>query len=152
MATRSSRHSFQEIEEIRELLRSRQLRATPARIAVMQALREAQAPVTHADLAEQLVPAGFDKATVFRNLSDLTDEGLLLRTELGDHVWRFELANLQHPDQNKHPHFVCLSCGRVQCLEPLELTAGSKRGTQAVGEVSEILLKGECQTCLGTAG
>jgi Fur family ferric uptake transcriptional regulator len=152
MATRSSRHSFQEIEEIRELLRSRQLRATPARIAVMQALREAQAPVTHADLAEQLVPAGFDKATVFRNLSDLTDEGLLLRTELGDHVWRFELANLQHPDQNKHPHFVCWSCGRVQCLEPLELTAGSKRRTQEIGEVSEILLKGECQTCLGTAG
>lgn len=58
MATRSSRHSFQEIEEIRELLRSRQLRATPARIAVMQALREAQAPVTHADLAKQLVPLG----------------------------------------------------------------------------------------------
>jgi Fur family ferric uptake transcriptional regulator len=118
----------------------------------MQVLREIQAPVTHAELAERLVPAGFDKATVFRNLSDLTDEGLLLRTELGDHVWRFELANLQHPDRNNHPHFVCLSCGRVQCLAPLELTAGSKRRTKEIGEVSEILLKGECQTCLGTAG
>ncbi|MFM7057200.1 MAG: Fur family transcriptional regulator, partial [Planctomycetota bacterium] len=96
---RSSRREEQEIEEIRELLSSRQLRATPAQIAVMQILRETHAPLTHADLAERLVPAGFDKATIFRNLSALTDDGLLLRTELCDHVWRFELANLQHPDR-----------------------------------------------------
>ena len=34
---------------------------------------------------------GIDKATAFRNLNDMTDAGLLRRTELGDHVWRFEL-------------------------------------------------------------
>ena len=48
-----------EVEEIRQLLRNRGVRATPARIAVLQELRKARSPLTHADLAEHLVPLGF---------------------------------------------------------------------------------------------
>jgi len=148
MVAKSSRASVQEIEEIRKQIRNAGIRATPARIAVLQLLRAATSPMTHADLADMLVPLGFDKATVFRNLSDLSEVGLASRTELGDHVWRFEAIDPNHPEKSSHPHFVCTECGRVECLDAMEFTALSKRKASTIGRISEILLKGECSECL----
>ena len=94
MPTRASKDKVEdEIALIRQILRDASLRCTPARISVLQKLRASNSPLTHAEIAETLVPVGFDKATVFRNLTDLTDAGLVSRTELGDHVWRFEVRD-----------------------------------------------------------
>ncbi len=71
--------NLDEVESVRNLLKGSSLRCTPARIAVLIALRRAKSPQTHADLSNQLVPLGFDKATVFRNLTDLTQVGLVHR-------------------------------------------------------------------------
>ena len=147
MVAKASRMNAQEVEEIRQLIRHAGVRATPARIAALQLLRAATSPMTHADLADTLVPLGFDKATVFRNLSDLTEVGLVSRTELGDHVWRFEAIDPEHPDKGSHPHFVCTECGRVECLDAMEFTALSKRKATSIGRITEILLKGECADC-----
>ena len=81
-----------DVNEARKLIREAGLRSTPARISVINALKRAAKPQTHAELSDLLVPLGFDKATVFRNLTDLAEAELVLRTELGDHVWRFELS------------------------------------------------------------
>jgi Fur family ferric uptake transcriptional regulator len=151
MVAKSSRENVQEIEEIRKQIRKAGVRATPARIAALQLLRAATAPLTHADLSDRLVPLGFDKATVFRNLSDLTEVGLVSRTELGDHVWRFEAVDPEHPEKSSHPHFVCTECGRVECLDAMEFTALSKRKATSIGRISEILLKGECTNCVSSA-
>ncbi|QDU16191.1 Peroxide operon regulator [Gimesia maris] len=136
-----------EITEIRELLREYGVRATPARITVMQELRAATSPLSHADLADKLVPLGFDRATVFRNLNDLADAELILRAELGDHVWRFETFDPDRPAGEKHPHFVCEGCGSITCLDTMEFTPVSKRRARAVGRITEILLKGHCLDC-----
>ncbi len=152
MVAKFDRANVQEIDNIRSQIRKTGARATPARIAVLQLLQSASSPVTHADLSDRLVPLGFDKATVFRNLSDLTEAGLVSRTELGDHVWRFESVFPEHPQKSRHPHFVCTECGRVECLETMEFTALSKRKVRGIGRISEILLKGECSTCVSNAG
>lgn len=128
-------------------IRSVGLRATPARIATLLIVRENPSPLTHAEVAEELSRTGVDKATAFRNLNDLAEAGLLRRTELGDHVWRFEAIDLQHPNQAAHPHFVCVDCGSVTCLDDVQLTAGSQRQSSNVGEVTEILLRGHCKAC-----
>ena len=57
-----------------------------------------------------------------------------------------------YPDAPELAQFAAPSTEYAGFTAPLELTAGSKRRTQEIGQVSEILLKGECQTCLGTAG
>jgi Fur family ferric uptake transcriptional regulator len=116
MTEQTRRIDPEEVDRVREILRKSGVRATPARIAVLQELRAANSPLTHADLAEKLVPLGFDKATVFRNLADLAEVDLISRTELGDHVWRFEVRDPDHPGAEKHPHFVCVECGGVTCL------------------------------------
>jgi Fur family ferric uptake transcriptional regulator len=74
------------IASARTLLSKVGLRMTGARMAVMRWLQDAKSPATHAEIAEDLVPLGFDKATVYRNLTDLAEAGLVTRSELGDHV------------------------------------------------------------------
>jgi Fur family ferric uptake transcriptional regulator len=147
MAEHTRRVNPDEVVKIRELLHQANIRATPARIAVLQELRQTSSPLTHADLAEKLVPLGFDKATVFRNLSDLADAELIFRTELGDHVWRFEAIDPDRPGGEKHPHFVCVECGSVSCLGDMEFTSTSKRRATSIGRITEILIKGHCSTC-----
>lgn len=137
----------EEIEEIRQILREVGLRSTTARLTVMQVLRAADAPLTHAELADELVPQGFDKATIFRNLVDLTEKDLVTRTELGDHVWRFEIRDPKDPHEGAHPHFVCVDCGDVHCLHDVEFEALTRRHTEGLGRVTEILLKGHCSNC-----
>ncbi|MBR9800629.1 MAG: Fur family transcriptional regulator [Rubinisphaera brasiliensis] len=147
MSEKVRRVDPEEIDLIRGMLRESGVRATPARIAVMQELRQAESPLTHADLTAVLVPLGFDKATVFRNLNDLADAGLIVRTELGDHVWRFETIDPDRPAGEKHPHFVCTECGEVTCLDDMEFTKSSKRRAKNIGVISEILIKGHCTGC-----
>jgi len=147
MATKMRRLNREEVEAVRAIIRKVGIRATPARISALLELRPATSPLTHADLSDRLVPLGFDKATVFRNLNDLTEAGLVSRTELGDHVWRFEAIDPDHPDKSSHPHFVCTQCGTIQCLESMELTTVSKRKAESIGRITNILLKGECTDC-----
>lgn len=135
-----------DIELAREILRAAGLRSTPARIAVLIALQKGSKPQTHAELSEHLVPLGFDKATVFRNLTDLTDVELVSRTELGDHVWRFEIRDPNH-DRSSHPHFVCVDCGTVSCMEGMNLPDDKQRKSLNISRISEILVKGHCLVC-----
>jgi Fur family ferric uptake transcriptional regulator len=142
-----SQTETEEVACIRDLLRAVGLRSTTARIAVMQQLRGSESPLTHADLAETLVPLGFDKATVYRNLIDLADAGLVKRTELGDHLWRFEFRDPRDPQEAEHPHFVCVECGSVTCLPEFDIGPKRRRHWAQIGTVTEILLKGRCKEC-----
>lgn len=135
------------IDSIRDDIRAVGLRATPARVATLRLLREATSPMTHAAVAARLDQSGVDKATAFRNLNDMTEAGLLRRTELGDHVYRFEEIRPGEEASESHPHFLCTVCGNVSCLDNVQLTAGSLRESGKVGEVAEILLRGRCNQC-----
>lgn len=143
MAKRKSESS----ETIKSEIRNAGLRATPARIATLKLLHGAASPLTHAEVAEELQGLGVDKATVFRNLNDMAGAGLLRRTELGDRVWRFELIPEGDEHGAAHPHFVCVDCGTVSCMDEIKLTAGSMRMSEQFGEVTEILLRGHCNEC-----
>lgn len=135
------------MKELKQTIRKAGLRATPARVATLDLLNRATSPLTHADVAKHLSQKGIDKATAFRNLNDMTEAGLLRRTELGDHVWRFEpIGENEHADAT-HPHFVCVECGSVSCLNEIKLTEKSLTASRQIGEVTEILLRGHCNKC-----
>lgn len=137
------------LEVVRKSLRKHDLRCTAARIAVMRQMLAASSPLSHAEVAEALASAGFDRATVYRNLVELSDAGLLSRVELGDHVWRFELRIEGGSGDGEHPHFVCTQCGKISCLNDVTVkispTPGSQTSTMA--SVATVLLKGRCQAC-----
>lgn len=144
--SQARRRPSQQRDQARTEIRSCGLRATPSRVAALLYLRRSGAPLTHAEVADRLESQGFDKATLFRNLNDLAEAGLLRRTELGDHVWRFESRDPLGGDDGHH-HFVCVDCGSVTCLEQVQLTAGSRRQSEVVGQITEILLRGHCHQC-----
>jgi Fur family ferric uptake transcriptional regulator len=142
----TKKNTIDDVADARKMLKTAGLRSTPARISVINALRRSDKPQTHAELSDKLVPLGFDKATVFRNLADLTEAELVIRTELGDHVWRFELRDPNH-DRSSHPHFVCMDCGMVSCIEDMPLPSQSTRQSLNIARISEVLVKGHCGTC-----
>lgn len=141
----------QEIERLQQQIRDAGLRCTAARLAVLQELIEAESPLTHAEVAERLSDQGLDKATVFRNLVDLVDAQILSRTELGDHVWRFEVRSQDAHAGEHHPHFICLDCGGVTCLSELDFDKRSQQAASRVGDIKEILIKGICVDCRPSA-
>ncbi|MEM7454132.1 MAG: transcriptional repressor [Planctomycetota bacterium] len=132
---------------IKLAIREAGLRATPARIATLNLLHDASSPMTHAEVSEELQGLGVDRTTVFRNLNDMATAGLLRRTELGDRVWRFELISEDEDHGTAHPHFICVDCGVVSCMDDIKLTAGSIRLSRKFGEVTEIFLRGHCNDC-----
>lgn len=138
--------NIDDVNEARKMLKDAGLRSTPARISVINALKRSSRPQTHAQLADELVPLGFDKATVFRNLTDLAEAELVLRTELGDHVWRFEMRDPKH-DRSSHPHFVCVDCGSVTCIDEMALPTPTVRRNLNIARISEVLVKGHCGDC-----
>jgi Fur family ferric uptake transcriptional regulator len=141
-------------EELANALRAAGLRRTTARVAVLQRLDAATGPISHGEIAEKLAPAGFDRATVYRNLMDLFEAGLVTRTDLGDHVWRFELVHGrgeagEGKAHAEHPHFLCTDCGDVACLPDDAVRIVSTRGVpRAVGKNDvEVQMKGLCDAC-----
>jgi Fur family ferric uptake transcriptional regulator len=138
---------------LRAALRDAGLRVTLPRVAVLWALRCADAPVSHGDVAAALADQVLDRATVYRNLLDLARAGLARRADLGDHVWRFEAVRREagggRPAPEEHPHFVCKECGTVECLDTLSLQLRrAKRVPRAVrNRAVEILVKGRCDRC-----
>ncbi len=125
------------------------MRRTAARIAVLRQLRAIRTPMSHAEVAEQLAAQGFDKATVYRNLVELAEAGILSRFELGDHVWRFEWREKGRDHRTEHPHFLCLDCGEISCLPDVLVSISPSPGSKNSGmaAVSEVLLKGQCGRC-----
>ncbi|WP_417851339.1 Fur family transcriptional regulator [Thalassoglobus sp.] len=123
------------------------LRHTAARAAVLQELISADAPLSHAELTGRLKSSGIDQATIFRNLNDLADAGLLFKIALGDQVWRFEYSDPANPKRKAHSHFLCTQCGTVACLEEVNLTSATMQRTKKLGHIDEIFLKGKCVTC-----
>jgi Fur family transcriptional regulator, ferric uptake regulator len=138
-----------ERQALRARIREFGLRCTSARLAVLEELKRSSSPLSHAEIALALAPLDLDRATVYRNLMELSESGLVSRLDLGDHVWRFELRNSEPGETADHPHFLCTECGRVSCLDGVEIrvTSAGRNKRSALGKVTEILLKGRCARC-----
>ena len=136
------------VQEARDALRAAGLRSTTSRVAVLQLVSAAGKPISHADVADVLVPQGYDKSTLYRCLVELADAGLLSRLDAGDHAWRFERKASDHAP-GEHPHFMCVDCGQVTCLPDVEIKIAPPKNSKAVrlGDVTEIFLKGHCHEC-----
>lgn len=135
--------------EAKRRLRSAGLRATAARIAVVRLLASQATPASHGEVVDALSDLGFDQSTLFRCLKELAEAGLVATLELGDHVRRFELTETTASGGPGHPHFMCTACGELSCLSDYEVAVTPKPGgkAMAIGEVTEVLVRGVCASC-----
>jgi len=135
-------------DRLRARLREAGLRSTGARVAVLEVLERAKSPMSHAEVHERAAGEGFDRATIYRNLMDLTDAGLVTRSDVGDHVWRFEIATPARGDHD-HPHFLCTQCGAVACIPALDVRVhrGARVPRAVRARAIEVQLRGVCDAC-----
>jgi Fur family ferric uptake transcriptional regulator len=131
-------------DDLRRLLSANGIRVTNQRMAILRELAKLRTPTSHPKLTQRLVKGELDRATVYRNLRSLTEAGILVRTRLGDNVWRFELPHSSTEEHGLHPHFVCNDCGDIACLPKSNVTL---RGKAARNEVVEVQLRGRCVAC-----
>jgi Fur family ferric uptake transcriptional regulator len=140
----------QQQDACRAQLREAGLRVTSSRVAVLGLLSAADRPLSHAEIADKLESTTVDRATVFRNLQDMTEVGILQRRDLGDHVWRYELATAAGGHAaDAHPHFVCSECGAVACLSGTDFSFKAPRSAPAMVRKGrfEVQLRGLCDSC-----
>ena len=138
-----------EMVELQALLRAAGLRSTAPRVAVLRHLKDIDAPLSHGEIFDALGSAGFDRATLYRNLMDLAEKGLIGRTDLGDHVWRFEIRKQIAGHTIEHPHFVCTDCGTVSCLTDtsVRIARGNSSPRSLAGRDVAVQIRAICDAC-----
>lgn len=131
------------------VLRRAGIRRTPTQAAVLDQLSLTECPVTHAELASKLAQFGHEQSTVFRCLRRLVEKSLARQLELGDLVQRYELTEAALAAWPPHPHFLCVSCGKMICLHTFRphLPAGSELMHPEIAEITEVFVKGYCVDC-----
>lgn len=151
MKSKAHKAEVPDVKALQALLRGAGLRSTAPRLAVLEHFHTHGGPNSHAELWTVLGEKGFDRATIYRVLMDLAEVNILSRTDLGDHVWRFELkqgaSGATHSDE--HPHFVCVDCGEVSCLPGVTITVGgqSKAPRSVAKNKVAVQVKGLCDGC-----
>ena len=141
-------HKSPDRDQLVAEIRRAGLRATASRVAVLDMLHRAHRPVSHAEVVEQLKAFTWDRSTLYRNLTDLCEAGLLRRSEVGDHTWRFEVS-CEHGHANHVAHFLCRDCGYIACLPEIIVSpkgSGALPMSLTQGDV-EVQVLGKCDTC-----
>lgn len=119
---------------------------------MLDVLHRSNRPISHAEVVEELKAFTWDQSTLYRNLIDLSEAGLLRRSEVGDRTWRFEIS-CEHGHSDHIAHFLCRECGDIACLP--ELTVVPKAGNTLPlaltrGEI-EVQVLGSCDGCISDA-
>ncbi len=133
-------------------LRRVEQRYTPGRRALVEALAEADRPLTTAELMAATGPR-LPQSTTYRNLSVLEQAGVARIVFGTDEYSRFELS--EELTGRHHHHLVCLSCGAVEDFEapsPVEqsLAEAMRKLPISTGfrpETHRLDLIGTCATC-----
>lgn len=132
-----------------EKLRLHGLKATRQRLAVLEELHRMGGTADAQDLIERLRENhSIHKTTVYRNLEALGKIGLVRSVFDGRRAVRYELACEHGP--SVHPHFSCRCCGRLICLDPIDLSSVWDLITQQhrfVAEGAEVRVVGLCDRC-----
>lgn len=96
-----------ETGDLVEDLRGQGFKITTPRYRVIERLAGRDGNFTAEELAAELAPVG--RATVYRTLKLLLDQGLICRVVLGHGSVAYRMSHKVH-----HHHLVCLGCGATE--------------------------------------
>ena len=133
--------------EIRDVLRGVGLRATRARVAVYQVLKEVGGHRSVNEVSELVRARGDEipRMSVYNVVGDLQAAGLVMCADTGPGRALYEVSDTWHH------HFVCRVCSKIidiacmkgekPCLEPPESFGGTI-------DEAQIIFRGVCEDCL----
>jgi Fur family ferric uptake transcriptional regulator len=110
---------------------------------MIEAFSIAKSPLSSSELISKI--SGVDESTIFRNLKQFKEAGLLSEINLEEGFKRYELS----PDDHHHHHIKCNICNRIDTIDLCELKAFSKQlkkiGYKNISHKFEFF--GICKTC-----
>lgn len=131
-----------------KLLKSYQLRKTPARQQVLGLFLESDFALSHHHLESRM--ENVDRVTLYRTLKTFEQKGLIHKAFDGSGALKYALCShnncAEHQHNDNHVHFNCAKCGKTTCLDEvttpqMHLPEGYKMAEQ------HILVKGVCPEC-----
>lgn len=131
-------------EAIRRSLEDSGLRCTPQRYSVMAFLIEQPGHPTAPEIFEavnRLDPRS-SRATIYNNLRDLVEAGLVREVAVEGRAARFDARGL------RHHHFICDRCGNVEDIDWFDLPhpAPGSLGARVIRDC-ELIARGLCAQC-----
>ena len=133
---------------LRAFLRSRGLRMTDEREALVRAALTRRRHFTLEELVQDVVShdTRASRATVYRALPILIEAGILQPVLVTDEPRRFELAF----GRRHHDHLRCRRCGKVvefrsEVIEDLQIGIAARHGFRLTGHLHELV--GDCAAC-----
>jgi Fur family ferric uptake transcriptional regulator len=135
-------------ESVLQLLKSRGLRMTPQRRAIVAEVMAANGHINATSVAQRVrdrVP-GVDPSTVYRTLDLLEEVGVLAHTHLESG------AEYHRRSESQHVHLTCSTCGAADSLSIEEANRLKNLVSQHHGfapDLTHFAISGLCRACQG---
>lgn len=131
-------------EDALVLIRKADLRATAARVSVLNVLLSADHALSHTEIDAALEKAHdmIERVTLYRVLDWLVSNKFAHKVVGADRVWRFN-ATLTAD----HAHFNCTGCGQVYCLENLTPAVALTLPKGFKLQHADVAVQGLCPHC-----
>ncbi len=130
-----------------DILRENGLKATNARIAIVELFLSETRPLNAEYISKSSKLKNIDQVTVYRTLASLLKSGMIRNIDLRKSSAYYELS------QDHHHHIVCTKCGILEHIEGCEvqkisekLLSGSKKFKTVLEHSFELF--GLCNKCL----
>jgi Fur family peroxide stress response transcriptional regulator len=131
-------------EAIKRSLEGSGLRCTPQRYAVMAFLMGQAKHPTAGEIFDAVnrVDPRSSRATIYNNLRDLVQAGLVREVAAEGRAARFDAKGM------RHHHFICDRCGKVEDVDWYDVSAPAPGylGTRTLREC-ELIFRGLCAKC-----
>ncbi|MBV9745570.1 MAG: transcriptional repressor [Acidobacteriia bacterium] len=131
-------------DAIKRSLAASGLRSTPQRFAVMAFLMEQAGHPTAAEIFEAVnrVDPRSSRATIYNNLRDLVQAGLVREVAVEGRSARFDAKGM------RHHHFICDRCGNVEDIGWYNVPrpSAASLGKRVLREC-ELIFRGLCDKC-----
>lgn len=132
---------------IAEHIREKGLKATPARLKVLEALQKSHQAFSHTELEATF--SKVDRITLYRVLKDFEEAGMVHKIIDFEGVTRFAVCKHSCPDtthSEEHVHFNCQKCQKMYCLEKVTTPLVKlPKGFTAAGMTT--IVHGVCDAC-----
>jgi Fur family transcriptional regulator, ferric uptake regulator len=140
---------FEDIEDVAAAIREAGGRLTATRRLVLEALFEAEGPMSAERIASRLAGRGpaFDLPSVYRNLERLEALGVIRHVHLGHGPGLYALVG-----SGEREYLCCERCRRVTSVSPAELDSVRAEIRQRFGydaRFSHFPITGLCAECAG---
>lgn len=132
--------------EIITLLKTKNKRVTAAKIDILAYFHQSNKSYSLSELQAK-IPDRYNRSTLFRNLQDLSEDGILEKFINTNGVDTFLInSEFDKNVQNSHSHFKCTDCLSIENLPLLSHDIITSFGNKKINSLN-LIIEGVCDDC-----